>query len=55
MWALTHFGHLFISGKVGVPRRVCTLFGDVVDQEGNNITGHDLKHHFDYMEVMRGE
>tara|TARA_R110002012_G_scaffold232405_1_gene405174 strand:+ start:39 stop:536 length:498 start_codon:yes stop_codon:yes gene_type:complete len=55
MWALTHFGHLFISGKAGVPRRVCTLFGDVVDQENNKITVHDIKHHFDYMEVMRGE
>ena len=55
MWALTNLGRHFIRGNVAVPRRVCTLFGDVVDQSDDTITVHDIQHHFDYMEVLRGE
>ena len=52
MWALTNLGRHFIGGTVAVPRRVCTLFGDVVDQSDDTITIDDIKHHFDYEEVM---
>lgn len=54
-WALTRLGSQFVRGKASVPRRVCTLFGDVVDQSDDTITIHDIEHHFDYTEVMEGE
>ncbi len=55
MWALTHAGRDFLWGGASVPRRVCTLFGDVVARSDDFITIHDIKHHFDYTEVMGGD
>ena len=52
LWALTKLGQHFLYGSVRVPRRVCTLFGDVVDVSDDLITVHAVRQYFDYSEVM---
>jgi hypothetical protein len=54
MWRVTTLGVKFLSGDSSVPRRVCTLFGNVVAVSDYDdwIDAHDIKHHFDYSEVM---
>ena len=52
MWRVTPLGIRLLHGVASVPRRVCTLFGDVVAVSEDQLFIEDIGHYFNYAETM---
>lgn len=52
MWRVTAEGDKFVNRGTSVPRRVCTLFGDVIAVSDDRITVMDIREDFNYAETV---